>query len=94
MNTKDAEVWAEAVADVVREYVERKIAPLEREISELQRLAGVDHRRSVSDSADAWVECSNYEKGSVVRYLGSVWECCLSNHGMRPGDGAAWRRRA
>ena len=93
MRREDVEAWSETVGQIVKDYVERKVAPLERQIGELQaKLAQVEHRKTIDRGA--WSHRESYEKGDLVTYYGSRWECSLNTHGVRPGEGAAWRRRA
>jgi hypothetical protein len=74
-----------ALAPVLADYIKAQVAPLQKQIAELEaRLADVPRYRGV------WIEGQTYRAGSFVTYDGSLWHCNAPTV-SRPGSGdAAW----
>lgn len=95
---KDPEKWGpefgSEVATLMKEFVARKLAPLEKRIAELEatnvRLQAEIEQRNFS-YAGVWREGKVYGVGSFVTHSGSLWHSNIFHNKTRPGDGnVAW----
>jgi hypothetical protein len=93
---KNPEQWGPEfgteVALAVKEFVQRKLTPIEARIAQLEatnvRLQAEIERRNFAYHG-VFKEGKVYGPGSFVTHSGAIWHCNQFNTTTRPGDGAA-----
>ncbi|MBR1154513.1 hypothetical protein [Bradyrhizobium sp. JYMT SZCCT0428] len=83
MDVKLIEGLMEAIAPLIKEHVEAKIAPLNARIVELEK-GGIRYLGVFQRAID-------YRRGSVVTDAGSAWVALTDNPQNTPGHSSDWQ---
>ena len=82
VDTKMIEGLMEAIAPLIKTYVEEKTAPLLARIAEIEK-GGIKYMGTHQRAID-------YRRGSLVTHEGSIW-CATTDTQDVPGKSAAWQ---
>ena len=79
----DWKLFGEKVAQTVKEYVGRELAPLRAKIAELEAQA-LKFRGVFADG-------TAYRRGDAVTWAGALWVATGDSQNVKPGAGGPWR---
>jgi hypothetical protein len=79
------EVLCEAIAPVMREYVDRRLGEL------ALRMDVLESRAAELKYCGSWNSARSYKRGNFTTSGGSLWHAEIDSTGVRPGDGDTWK---